>query len=77
MKNVQISFDENLLKAVDRIASSSEVSRSSIVREALKQWIREREIKEFEDQWIRRLKEGPDDINDSDKWTKFELWSDR
>jgi hypothetical protein len=46
------------------------------VREALKQWIREREIKEFEDQWIRRLKERPDDINDSEKWVKSELWGD-
>ena len=76
MKNVQISFDENLLKAVDHIASSSELSRSAIVREAIKQWIRGREIKEFEDQWIRKLKESPDDINNSEKWMKAELWGD-
>jgi len=42
MKNVQISFDENLLSTVDRIASSSNLSRSAVVREALKAWIRER-----------------------------------
>ena len=76
MKNVQISFDENLLKAVDRIASSSEVSRSAIVRVALKKYIRDSEIKDFEDQWIRKLKESPDDVNDSEKWMRPELWGD-
>ena len=76
MKNVQISFDENLLKAVDRIASSSEVSRSAIVREALKKWIRESEIREFEDLWIKKLKKSPDDAKDSEKWMTPELWGD-
>ncbi len=36
MKNVQISFDENLLEEVDRFAASEKISRSAIVRKALK-----------------------------------------
>ncbi|MBW1801627.1 MAG: ribbon-helix-helix protein, CopG family, partial [Deltaproteobacteria bacterium] len=65
MKNVQISFDENLLKAVDRLASSVKSTRSAVVREALKHWIREQRIKEFEDQWIGSLKEMPDESKDA------------
>lgn len=49
MKNVQFSFDENLLKSIDRIAASYQISRSAIVREALENWNRQREIHEFEE----------------------------
>jgi metal-responsive CopG/Arc/MetJ family transcriptional regulator len=66
MKNVQISFDENLLKAIDRIAASYQLSRSAMVRQALQEWIRQREIQEFEKAWIRELKENPEDITDSE-----------
>jgi len=57
MKNVQISFDEQLLKTIDRFATSSKLTRSAVVREAVKTWIRQKEIKEFEDDWIKKLKE--------------------
>ncbi len=76
MKNVQISFDENLLSAVDRIASSSNLSRSAVIREALKAWIREREVKKFEDEWITKLKENPPDLDDSDAWIEVEQWGE-
>ena len=76
MKNVQISFDEDLLSTVDQIAASSSVSRSAVVREALKAWIRDREVKQFEEEWIRKLKENPPDIDDSDAWIDVEEWGD-
>ena len=76
MKNVQISFDENLLNTVDNIAASSQLSRSAVVREALKNWIRQREIKAFENDWIQKLKENPDEIEDSEAWMDAEHWGD-
>ena len=76
MKNVQISFDEKLLKTIDRFAASSRLTRSAVVREAVKNWIRHKEIKEFEDDWIKKLKEGPQDLDDSEAWMKAEEWSD-
>jgi len=77
MKNVQISFEEDLLNAVDRFASSSKLSRSAIVRTAIKHWLREQQIKEFEDQWIRSLKQKPDDSKDAEAWIQAQQWSDR
>ena len=74
MKNVQISFEENLLSSIDRIASSSQLSRSAIVREALRNWIKQREIQEFEREWIRKLKEHPQDYEDSEAWMDTEQW---
>ena len=76
MKNVQISFDEQLLKTIDRFATSSKLTRSAVVREAVETWIRQKEIKEFEDDWIKKLKENPVDPDDSEVWLKAEKWSD-
>jgi metal-responsive CopG/Arc/MetJ family transcriptional regulator len=76
MKNIQISFDETLLEEVDRIAETSRLSRSAIVREALKTWIKQKEIKAFEEQWISKLKESPDDSKDSDAWIQMEPWGE-
>lgn len=77
MKNVQISFDENLLTAIDRIAAASRESRSSIIRKALEFWIRQKEINEFEQQWIQKLKETPDETETTDNWIKTELWESK
>ena len=76
MKNVQVSFDEELLKTIDRFAASSQLTRSAVVREAVKTWIQQKEIKEFEDDWIKKLKENPEGPNDSEAWMKAEEWSD-
>jgi len=77
MKNVQISFDENLLTAIDRIAAVSRESRSSIIRKALEFWVRQKEINEFEQQWIQKLKETPDETETTDNWIKTELWESK
>ena len=77
MKNVQISFEENLLKSIDSIASSSQLSRSAIVREALRNWIKQREIREFERKWIRKLKERPQDAVNTEAWMDVEKWEER
>jgi len=76
VKNVQISFDEDLLKEVNSMVASTRLSRSAIVREALRRWIREKEIKKFEDEWIRKLKENPDDTQEAKAWIKIEQWGD-
>ena len=75
MKNVQISFDEQLLRTIDRFATSSKLTRSAVVREAVENWNRQKEIKEFEDDWIKKLKENPVDPDDSEVWLKTEKWS--
>lgn len=76
MKNVQISFDENLLEVVDRIASSSGTSRSAVVRKVLTDWIKKREVREFEELWIRSLKETNDDAKEAEKWVRAQHWSE-
>ena len=74
MKNVQISFDEDLLNEVNNMVASTRLSRSAIVREALRRWIREKKTKKFEDEWIKKLKENPDDTQEANAWIKIEQW---
>jgi metal-responsive CopG/Arc/MetJ family transcriptional regulator len=77
MKNVQISFDEKLLGEIDLIVAKYRSSRSAIVREALKYWIRQKEIQEFEEQWIKGLRENPEDMSDTALWMQVEKWEER
>ena len=76
MKNVQISFDEQLLEEVDRFAANERMSRSAIVRVALKNWLREKEIRQFEEQWIKGLQENPDEAEAAEAWIRAQKWSD-
>ena len=76
MKNIQISFDEELLKTIDRFAADSRQTRSAVVREAVKTWVRQKEIDAFEDEWVQKLKKTPQDDVDSDAWIKAKQWGD-
>ena len=49
----------------------------SVEREAVKTWVRQKEIDAFEDEWIQKLKKTPQDIEDSDAWIKAEQWGDK
>ncbi len=76
MKNVQIGFDNNLLRTIDQIAVSDCLTRSAVVRKALKYWIKEREIKAFEETWISKLKENREDAKDLEAWRHAEQWGE-
>jgi Arc/MetJ-type ribon-helix-helix transcriptional regulator len=62
---------------VDRFAASGKASRSEVVREALRNWLKEKEIREFEGRWIRSLKQNPDDAVAAEAWIKAQSWSDK
>ena len=76
MKNIQISFDENMLHEVDKVANASNASRSAIIRDAIKYWLREKDIRDFEREWIRSLKKKPQNSKEIEEWTRIQAWSD-
>lgn len=76
MKNVQISLDEELLATVDDLAAASQLTRSAVVREALRTWIRRKRVEEFENAWIARLEESPAEPSEDDAWLAAESWSE-
>jgi len=42
--------------------------RSAIVREAVKAWLIQKQIQDFEDQWIKKLRETPEEVEESEAW---------
>jgi metal-responsive CopG/Arc/MetJ family transcriptional regulator len=74
MKNVQITVDEDTLRQVDRLAKPLGLTRSEIVRRALRQWLRQQSVERFERQWIAALGSHPDDAMRADDWLSVETW---
>ena len=76
MKNAQISFDDEFLAAIDHIAEQTNKTRSAIVREAVKYWLKVKQISEFEEQWIQALKTQTGESDELDTWNSIEHWSE-
>jgi metal-responsive CopG/Arc/MetJ family transcriptional regulator len=77
MKNVQISLDENLIRAVDKAAQPLHLKRSHVVRLALQDWLRRQTLDQFEREWIDALGKHPDDAHRAEAWRDAQSWSDR
>jgi metal-responsive CopG/Arc/MetJ family transcriptional regulator len=77
MKNVQISIGEKTLQLVDRGAASLGLSRSEVIRQALRQWLRQRTVQAFEEEWVSALRKEPDDAARADDWLLSDSWSRR
>jgi metal-responsive CopG/Arc/MetJ family transcriptional regulator len=81
MKNAQIAFDENFLNKIDRIASNLNKTRSAVVREAVRYWLRKKEIEDFEKQWINSLKTKNEESlgqgSSAQQWFEIEEWEEQ
>ncbi len=76
MKTIEIAFDENLLDQIDRFVSVTNLTYSDIMKDALRLWLKERETKMFEKEWIEKLKQHPDDPEDAEKWIPSQTWDE-
>ncbi|MBI2150454.1 MAG: CopG family transcriptional regulator [Acidobacteria bacterium] len=75
MKNVQITIDEETLGRVDQAGKPLGLNRSEIVRRALRDWLHRHAVESFEKEWIRTLKERPDEASRADDWSGIQAWS--
>jgi metal-responsive CopG/Arc/MetJ family transcriptional regulator len=76
MRTVQMTLDEALVSAVDKVARSLRMSRSGFTREALRLALRRFEMKRLE----RRHREGylrsPVRKGEFDVWHAEQAWGD-
>jgi metal-responsive CopG/Arc/MetJ family transcriptional regulator len=77
MKNVQITVDEETLRQVDRAGKPLGLKRSEIVRQALRQWLRQRAVERFEQDWITAVGSRPDETARAEDWLESQAWSKR
>ena len=77
MRNVQVSIDEETLRNVDRAAEPLGLTRSEIVRQALRQWLHRRAVDRFEQEGIAALRQTSDDPTRAEAWLSTQTWSRR
>ena len=75
MKNVQITVDDETLRQVDLVAKPLGLKRSEIVRQALRDWLRQRAVGRFEQEWKAALARQPDDAARAEDWLTVQDWS--
>ncbi len=76
MKTIQMTIDEYLLEQVDSMIKELGVSRSSFVREALQQALRQIEIRNLEQQHIAGYQKHPISADEFDIWQDEQIWED-
>ena len=77
MKSVQITVDEETLSKVDGIGNSLGLTRSEIVRQALREWMSRQAVQAFEQEWIAALRKNPDDADRAEDWVGSQSWSEK
>jgi metal-responsive CopG/Arc/MetJ family transcriptional regulator len=74
MKNVQVTIDDETLARVDHVGRPLGLSRSEIVRQALRGWLRQRAVDGFEREWISALERRPDEASRAEAWRDIQAW---
>ena len=76
MKTVQMTLDEDLVKAVDKIAKKIHTSRSAFTRQALREAIKKFNISRLESQHRRGYEMSPVTSSEFSVWENEQEWGD-
>lgn len=76
MKTVQMTLDENLVKAVDSAAKKLGTTRSAFTREALRSALKEVRVKELEVRHREGYNRKPVKRGEFSDWESEQAWSD-
>ena len=76
MKTVQMTLDENLVKAVDSAAKRLRTTRSAFTREALRSALREVRVRDMESKHREGYKRKPVKRGEFSDWESEQVWGD-
>ncbi len=77
MKTMQIALDDTLVSFLDGLAAHQQKTRTALIREAIKYWIQQKNIEQFETQWISALKKDQSKYPDeAATWLAAEAWNE-
>jgi metal-responsive CopG/Arc/MetJ family transcriptional regulator len=76
MKTVQMTLDENLVKAVDNAAKRLRTTRSAFTREALRSALKEVRVRELESKHREGYKRKPVKRGEVSDWEPEQIWDD-
>ena len=76
MKTVQMTLDENLVKAVDTAVRKLGTTRSAFTRGALRSALREVHVRELESKHREGYKRKPVKRGEFNGWESEQVWGD-
>ncbi len=76
MKTVQMTLDENLVKAVDSVAKKLGTTRSAFTREALRSALKEVRVRDLESKHREGYKRKPVKRGEFSDWEPEQVWGD-
>jgi metal-responsive CopG/Arc/MetJ family transcriptional regulator len=74
MKTIQMTIDDRLLKAVDKLTRERKTTRSAIIREALQSEIRRQQTREKEARHAEGYARNPVAGGEFDLWVDEQDW---
>jgi len=76
MKAVQMTLDEDLVAAVDRLARRLKTTRSAFARDALREALARYRVKDLEQKHRLGYQKHPVDSGEFDVWQSEQRWGD-
>jgi len=76
MKTVQMTLDENLVKAVDSAARKLRTTRSAFTREALRSALKEVRVRDLESKHREGYKRKPVKRGEFSDWESEQVWGE-
>jgi metal-responsive CopG/Arc/MetJ family transcriptional regulator len=76
MRTIQMTLDDNLVKAIDRIAKELHTSRSAFTRKALQDALVRYKLEQLERKHRRGYEQNPVAIDEFSVWETEQAWGD-
>ncbi|MBN1833726.1 MAG: ribbon-helix-helix protein, CopG family [Deltaproteobacteria bacterium] len=77
MRTIQMTLDDDLVKAVDRISKQLQTSRSAFTRKALREALARHDIKQLELTHRRGYERQPVATDEFSVWENEQAWGDK
>ena len=76
MAKIRVDIDDALLEMLDRVAAAQRVTRSALIREALRAHLKTLRFEELERQERLAHQRQPDDLVEVARWERVADWPD-
>jgi len=76
MKTIQMTLDEDLVKAVDRVAKELHTNRSAFTRKALRKALAQHSVEQLEHKHRQGYERNPVGADEFSAWEAEQTWGD-